>query len=216
MDLQPKCMLERNAKPLLFWQLRALLDDTLATEGVANIVVVLGHYAEQIVPWIDELSVTTVRQTDVNHSMDDSINLGVRALSDTDDQGVCRLKASLDAVMICPTDLPLLRAEDYRAVIAAFWQRPSEAHFLCPLVNKVPGHPVMFDRTVADVILTEGSGLSPRQWRTQNLAQVCEWVTDNAHYVWDVDSVEDIRRLAASTGIELKSMSDGCTEPTNS
>ncbi len=206
MGLRPKCLLQRDAKPLIHWQLQTLLnEDALSfAHHIATVVVVLGHHARHILPWIDDLPVTKVCQVGLDHSMDDSIALGVRALSDLNVAGQRHLKNNLDGVIICPTDLPLLGAADYQEILTAFEQRPPKTHLLFPSVAGVPGHPVIFDRVVAEAILGEKSALSPRQWRQQNPTQVFEWVTDNAHYIWDVDSVEDINTLAAQTGVKLQ------------
>lgn len=205
-----KCLLQRDDRPLLHWQLKALLSDVLRARGVSRVVVVLGHYAEHIVPVLSSFAVATVCQPASDHSMAASIDLGLRALSvggeangDSGD-GTCRLSHDLDAVMVCPADLPLLDAQDYAQAINAFQCRPLGSHLLYPVVDGVPGHPVIFDRVVCDDIFNAAQAMSPRQWRQHHPAQAHAWVTDNANYVWDVDSAEDIAALASATGVELK------------
>lgn len=203
-----KCLLQRDDRPLLDWQLKALLSDVLRAHGVGRVVVVLGHYAEHILPLLSDFSVATVCQPASDHSMAASIDLGLRALSVGGEvnggDGNRLLNNDLDAVMVCPADLPLLDAQDYAQAIEAFQSRPLGSHLLYPCVDGVPGHPVIFDRAVCDDIFNAPQGMSPRQWRQHHPAQTHAWVTENANYVWDVDSAEDIAALASATGVELK------------
>lgn len=200
-----KCLLQRDDKPLLHWQLSALLSDGLRACGVSRVVVVLGHYAEHILPVLSNFSVVTVCQPASDHSMAASIDLGLQALSVGGTGGdASGLSSELDAVLVCPADLPLLAVQDYAQAINAFQCRPRGSHLMYPCVDGVPGHPVIFDRVVCDTIFNAAQAMSPRQWRKHHPAHVHAWATDNANYVWDVDSLADIAALASATGVALK------------
>lgn len=184
---RPKCLLEMHGEPLIRKQLHALFQ-----AGITQIVVVLGHYADRIRPCLDDFAVTVVAQLDEEHSQPQSIRLGLAALPE-----------QVRGILVCPSDLPLLTAEDYSDAIAAFDQRPRAYSFVGPEVGGVPGHPVIFDRTVrADVLSGKGS-FGCGNWRKDNPEAVLHWTTTNDRYITDVDSEKDRLALIERTGRPL-------------
>ena len=185
---RPKCLLQRDGVSLLRRQHLAL-----SGAGVQNVVVVLGHYAQRIRQSAPELPVQWLTHPDPDEGQESSLRLGLQALS-----------ADVDAVLVVLADQPLIEAQDIQDVIAAYRARPLPTQLVRPVVDGLPGNPVMFSRAVARQILAGPPHMGGRQWQQQNPEQVYRWPSANGHYRADVDSPEDLQALAQQTGQVLR------------
>lgn len=182
-----KCLLEVEGRSLLERLMRSI-----CSLGFRRCVLVLGHYAPVIQAHLAQWPVQLVPRQVVNPSPEDdpatSLQIGLRALdSDT------------EAVMVLLADQPLINATDISAVRAAFQGRSPDCHVLVPMVNGVPGHPVMFDAAVrTDLLAAHGTSL--RQWVAVHPNETLKWVVDNPNYTRDLDTPDDIDALARETG----------------
>jgi len=187
MGRRPKSLLRLDGQSLIARQLRML-----QSLEVDSIVVVLGHYADVIEKEIAGFGVRCVNQTGDLHDQPSSLNLGLTALSD-----------DLDAYLVTPADLPLLRASDYRAVLNAYAARSEGSRFVAPSVAGKPGNPVVFDGFIRGQILEGLGGFGSGRWRQHSSALIEDMVTSNSRYVVDVDTEQDIAALNRDYGIEL-------------
>ncbi len=202
---RPKCLLELGGVPLIRRQLIAL-----SGAGVDEVVVVLGHYAQHIEPVISEFPITVVRNPQPDDGQVSSQRLGLAALS-----------PKLDAVVVALADQPLINAQDFNDLIAAYKKRPAATEVVVPFVQGLPGNPVMFSTSVKEAILAGDGRLGCKQWQAQNPLQVHAWETANQRYRQDVDSQQDIEALAELTGHRLKwpaslALSEPCLFPCHS
>lgn len=188
MGHRPKSLLELGGVPLIRRQLIAL-----SGAGVDEVVVVLGHYAAQIEPIVQEFPVTLVRNPNPDAGQVSSLRVGLDAQS-----------PKLDAVIVALADQPLLNAQDISDVISAFKKRPKTAAVVVPTIEDLPGNPVIFSVEVRDEILAGDVNLSCKQWQIQNPERVHRWDTANQRYRIDIDTPEDIEALAARTGYHLR------------
>lgn len=188
MGHRPKSLLELGGVPLIRRQLIAL-----SSAGVDELVVVLGHYADQIEETIKEFPVKLVRNPDPDAGQVSSLRLGLQSLS-----------IKLDAVLIALADQPLINSQDIKDLIGAYKKRPQNTHVVQPTVDGLPGNPVMFSNEVRKQILLGDTHMGCRQWQSANPSQVHPWISTNSHYRTDVDTLEDIDALAERTGHELQ------------
>jgi molybdenum cofactor cytidylyltransferase len=186
MGHRPKCLLEREGRPLIRRQAQAL-----AAAGVAPIVVVLGHYRERVGAALDGLAVSRVTNPDPEAPQSASLHLGLRALPET-----------LDAVIVTLADLPLIERPEIEALIAAWRRRPVGTAFLRPWVDGQPGNPVLFDGSVRDALLAGAASYGGQQWAAEHPQAVHRWTTENRNYITDVDGPQDLSALAAQ-GVPL-------------
>ena len=184
MGHRPKCLLELEGVPLIVRLLQALRE-----AGVAEIVVVLGHYASAIEAAIAAMPVKPVFNAHPQAGQVSSLRLGLQALPST-----------ADAVLVALADQPLLDRHDLRALIEAYRQRSAGIEVVQPSVQGLPGNPVMFSAVVRQPILTADETVGCRQWQAAHPAQVHAWPSDNPHYRQDIDTADDLRALAASSG----------------
>lgn len=183
-----KCLLELQGLSLLERLVRCLCDLDQLTP-----VVVLGHHhaveiQAHLARWPPHLTPRHV----INPAPDDdpasSLHLGLQALD-----------GNQQAVMVLLADQPLIDTADIGAVLNAFQHRPSGCQVLMPVVNGVPGHPVMMDASVrADLLAVPGTSL--RQWRAAHPRATWPWVVDNLHYTRDLDTPHDLHALTRDTG----------------
>lgn len=188
MGHQPKCLLELGSVPLIRRQLIAL-----SGAGVDEVVVVLGHYADQIEPAVQSFPISVVHNPNPDDGQVSSLRIGLQ-----------RLSPKLDAVLVGLADQPLINAQDITELIAAYKKRPEQVGVVQPSVDGLPGNPVMFSAQVRDDILAGESNVGCKQWQADNPALVYNWVTSNARYRVDVDTPDDIAALEARTGHKLK------------
>ena len=175
---RPKCLLELEGEALI----RRQITNLLALQP-ANMVVVLGHYADLIEPAIAEMPLQIVRQTAITFQQADSVRLGLGLMP-----------SQCTHTMICPCDMPALTVDDYRQLLSVYSLRPSSVHFVGPWVNGIPGNPVVFDSHFRHELLTRDTAIGSGKWRHQNRAGVLQWHTNNTHYCLDIDT--DVDRCA--------------------
>jgi CTP:molybdopterin cytidylyltransferase MocA len=196
MGNRPKSLLELGGVPLIRRQLIALSE-----AGVDEVIVVLGHYADRIEAVVKEFTVTLVRNPNPDDGQISSLRVGLQSLS-----------VKLDAVIVALADQPLINSQDINDLMGAYQKRPEGTQVVQPTVEGQPGNPVMFSSEVRDQILAGDAHVGCRQWQSAHPDQVQAWVSSNSRYRTDVDTLEDIATLTASTGHQLKWPDDlaGC------
>lgn len=185
---RPKCLLELGGVPLIRRQLIAL-----SGAGVDEVVVVLGHHADQIEPVVIDFPVTLVRNPNPDDGQVSSQRVGLAALT-----------GRLDAVIVALADQPLINAQDITALIGAFKKRPAGSAVVYPQVAGERGNPVMFAAEVREQILAGAANVGCRQWQAANAEAVAPFVTDNRRYKVDIDTLDDLERFARDTGHPLR------------
>jgi len=184
---RPKATLELGGVPLIRRQLIAL-----SGAGVDEVVVVLGHYYDQIEPLVRDFPVTVVRNEQSDAGQVSSLRLGLAALG-----------ARLDAVVVALADQPLIGTADVSDLIGAYKKRPAGTDVVQPSVAGQPGNPVMFSAEVRDQILAGEANIGCRHWQADHPQRVHRWETPNARYRTDVDTPEDLAAFEQRTGHRL-------------
>jgi molybdenum cofactor cytidylyltransferase len=188
MGRRPKALLELGGVPLIRRQLIAL-----SGAGVDEVVVVLGHYHDQIEPLVRDFPVTIVRNEDPDAGQVSSLRLGLAALG-----------ARIDAVVVALADQPLIGTADITDLIGAYKKRPDGTDVVQPTVNGEPGNPVVFAAAVREQILAGEARIGCRQWQAAHTERVHRWPSTNSRYRTDVDTLEDIEAFAQRTGHRLR------------
>lgn len=184
---RPKCLLEMDGEALIRRQVRALFE-----AGVASAQVVLGHHAERIARVLEGLPVELIRHPAPEQGQTSSLHLGLQSLP-----------ADAQVVLVALADQPLISAQDIRDLLDAYAARPPGTQLVRPVVDGLPGNPVVFTRDVARALLAGGPHMGGQQWQAAHPARVFRWATPNSHYRVDVDSVDDVAALAARSGVRL-------------
>jgi len=187
MGHRPKCLLERDGQALIRRTAQCLLD-----AGITELVVVLGHYAQEIAPALAGLAVTVVINPHPEQGIISSQRLGLQSVS-----------ANCDAVVMCLADQPLIETQDITDLLQAFADRPSNTDVVFPKVQGQPGNPVALSAAVRLAVLQANDDFGCQTWRQHHRALVHGWASDNLHYITDLDSQADIADLQ-QIGIQLR------------
>ncbi len=187
MGYRPKCLLEIAGVSLIRRQLIAL-----SGAGVDQLVVVLGYYADLIRPLIEDFPITVIDlSAESEFSQKDSVSAGIDALH-----------GKFDAVMVTPSDMPLLGTADYTDLIGAYKKRPEGIQMVRPIFQERLGNPVIFDYAITD---ESQDGIEPmcRNWWNNHQEKCFAWPTKNDRFVVDIDTLEDLEFLEERLGRKL-------------
>ena len=182
---RPKALIHAAGETLLQRNLRLLRD-----VGADEVVVVTGHYRDNVAPALAavsaelaELRITEVSQPEASHSQPESLRLAIKGFT-----------LQSDAILVLPVDMPLLTRADIVAVIGAYKHAPETIEFVGPNVGGRPGNPVLFSNRIAARIAGGEGDFGSGAWRHASPDWVLEWQTDNPHYVADIDTPADLAR----------------------
>ena len=183
------------AKPLIRLQGVPLINRQLVAlsgAGVDEVVVVTGHAREAVEAQVQVFPVTMVHNPDYRLGQQSSVRAGLEALS-----GV------FDAVFIVLADQPLLGSADLTELMAAFKKR-SRGHVVVPVIAGQRGNPIVLDATARAQILASETNLGCKHLIDRNPDLVYVHETANTRFVTDLDTLEDVQRLAQRTGWQLE------------
>ncbi len=174
-------------KPLLPFDGTTVIERCVANlreAGVDEIVVVTGRRAEDVERQLAGSGVQTVRNPDYGRTqMFDSLRIGLRALPK--DCGV---------VLFTPGDVPLVRPDTIRALLAA------RGGFVCPVCGGKRGHPVALDAAYLQALLTySGENGLRGAVRAIGIPETEVEVEDTGMRL-DLDTPEDYQKLLDMLG----------------
>lgn len=169
-----KLTLPIDGQPLLRHSVQTLLASRLH-----DVVVVLGHEADQARPLIEDLDVTLVHNERYAEGQMSSVHCGLAALPD-----------ACEGVMIGLADQPLLTAGDVDALIEAFGTR-ERGSILVPTHRGRRGNPIVLAYAHRDEILRGGRNLGCQRLIERNPELVATLEMDSEHVVFDLDTPED-------------------------
>lgn len=183
----PKCLLHLDGESILRRQVRALL-----ALHCAPLMIVLGHYGDRVAAEVSDLPVAFARNPEPGPSPASSLHCGLRALPRVP-----------NPVLVALADQPLLRPEDYSALLEAFAMRPPNTDFLIPTVDDLPGNPVVFSSAVRDALVEQQAGYGAKDWQQEHPERVYRWPTNNPRYRVDVDCPADLDRIERDWNAKL-------------
>jgi molybdenum cofactor cytidylyltransferase len=156
--------------------------------GLVEVVVVLGHAADEVGLALAGLEARCVLNADFASGQVSSVRTGLGAL-----------REPVDAVMICLGDQPLLTSADLRAVLDAYGARP-HGSILVPFRGDRRGNPVLIDAPSARETLERGTNFGCRHFIDQHPERVYRWQAPSDHFVRDVDEPADYQALVGGRG----------------
>jgi molybdenum cofactor cytidylyltransferase len=165
---------------------------TLLASRLQELVVVLGHEADQARQLIEDLELKTVYNEHYKEGQMTSVHCGLEALT-----------GDYEGVMINLADQPLLTPEDINSLIDTFGNR-ERGSVLVPTHRGQRGNPI--------VLATEHRGEILRSQRNLGCKRLIEsnpeWVTtvemDTEHVVFDLDTPDDYADLQRRFGMSLE------------
>ena len=192
------------AKPLIRLQGIPLINRLLVAlsgAGVDEVAVVTGYASREVEQQVMSFPVTLVRNPLHAEGQEGSVRSGLAALS-----------GPFDAVIVMPSDQPLIAADDLIELISAFKKRPS-GHVVVPVVNGQRGNPIVLDEVALAKILASDTNLACRHLTENHPEFVHAYETGNTHYTIDIDTPNDLQVLAERTGWRLEMPTQEADEP---
>ncbi len=174
-----KLALAVDGEPLLRHMVKTLLASQLA-----EVVVVLGHQAEQAHKLLQGLAVGTVVNETYREGQMNSVHCGLAAL-----------RQPCDGVMICLADQPLLTPRDIDELIEAFARRGGS--IIAPTYQGRRGNPIVLAYAHRAQILDGERNLGCKRLIERNPELVTPVEMDNDHTVFDLDTPDDYANLVA-------------------
>jgi molybdenum cofactor cytidylyltransferase len=187
-----KLLLSFNGKPLV-----AHAVDTLLASAVGEIIVVLGHQADQVKAAIGEKGVRFVENRDYADGLSTSVRAGFAAIT-----------ARTTAVMIYLADQPLLEPSEVNFLIHAFAGAAGNKSIVVPFFRGQRGNPVIVSASYQSSVLAIAGDTGCRRVIKQNPDQVLTVEMETDHVVRDIDTMEQYERLVAEE-IEFRSQKTG-------
>jgi molybdenum cofactor cytidylyltransferase len=176
---QNKLLLTFQGKPLI-----AHAVDTLLASAIDEVVVVLGHEADNVREKLKGKKVRFVENPNYREGLSTSVRAGVGVV------------AHASAIMIYLADQPLLEPEEVNSLIRAFVEaRKANKSIVVPFFHGRRGNPVILDSAYKEAILDVAGDTGCRRVIKRNPDQVFVVEMETDHVVRDVDTIEEYERL---------------------
>ena len=172
-------------KPLLPFGARTVVENcvgNLIAAGVEEIVVVVGHRAEELRARLSHLPVRFALNEAAASEMGDSVARGVEQLS-----------GATSAVLVTPADLPAVPPEVIKVLIET--HRREGARIVVPEWRGRGGHPVLISLDFREELLRLGKSLGLRGLFEARRDEVTRLPVASPFVARDVDTWEDYRVL---------------------
>jgi molybdenum cofactor cytidylyltransferase len=179
----PKVLLKQGGVTLL----NRLLDAVEPFNPIEFIVVTgfHGDAIEQSFAQMDSTfsrSIRLIRNPVPESGQASSVRLGIEALH-----------SNFDALLIALSDQPTITKVEIGQLLSAFSQRSAGTEIVLPMVHGQRGNPVLFSKKALQNTLAIPD-LSCRAYMDAHPEQVQVWHTNNAAFVCDVDTPQDMKK----------------------
>ena len=175
-------------KPLLPFGAQTVIEtcvNNLLAAGCDEVVVVLGHRAEEVRAALAHLPVSFALNDEAGSEMGVSIARGVEAL--TGDDGAA------GAVLIALGDQPAVTAKEIESIVAA--HRRTGARLVVPVWRGRGGHPVLVSASLRASLLMLDAERGLRALFDAHAGEVLRLPVESEYIARDMDTWEDYRAL---------------------
>jgi len=159
--------------------------DTLKASDVDEIVVVLGHEADQVRSRLERRRVNFVHNPDYREGLSTSVRTGMSAVA-----------KGADAIMIYLADQPLIQPDEISRLIQAFAEaKRAGKSIVVPFFENRRGNPVILDASYRAMVLDIVGDVGCRRIIRRYPEQVFAVQMQTDHVVRDVDTLEDFLKV---------------------
>jgi molybdenum cofactor cytidylyltransferase len=156
---------------------------TLKSTNVGNIVVVLGHNAEEMREKIGDLPVTILINRDYQHGQLSSLQVAIRHLESSG--------GPVDGILVHLVDHPYIEAKLVNLMIDRFYE--TQRLIVVPRFQGRRGHPVIFARALFAELLAAGTEQGAKPVVHAHRDDTLEIDTDDKGVLIDIDTPEEYR-----------------------
>ena len=173
--------------------------DTLKASDVDEIVVVLGHEADQVRSRLERRRVNFVHNPDYREGLSTSVRTGMSAVA-----------KGADAIMIYLADQPLIQPDEISRLIQAFAEaKRAGKSIVVPFFENRRGNPVILDASYRAMVLDIVGDVGCRRIIRRYPEQVFAVQMQTDHVVRDVDTPEDFLRVRGEERIHHRDREGG-------
>lgn len=156
---------------------------TLKSTDVGNIIVVLGHNAEEIRRKISDLPVTILINHDYKQGQLSSLQVAIRHLESSG--------GPVDGMLVHLVDHPYIEAKLVNLMIDRFYE--TKKLIVVPRFQDRRGHPVIFARALFSELLAAGTDQGAKPVVHAHRDDTLEIDTDDKGVLIDIDTPEEYR-----------------------
>jgi molybdate transport system ATP-binding protein len=186
----PKSLMKIEGKTLLERHVGTLMP--FVTQAV---IVVTGFYAKDIRQQLEHHQVQWVHNPQPELGQSSSVRLALEELY--------KNHQSLDVIIMMLGDQPYLNASDMRQLIEHFKVMTTE-QFLMPMVDGKRGNPVLLSGLALKNIIESSPDMTVRKYMDLHSELVCIWESSNHHFIFDLDTPQDISDFESKTGLTIE------------
>lgn len=176
----------KGFKPLLRIGEKTFVEHAIALfkrAGIGEIVTVVGHGAEKLIPVVKAASSRYVMNVNYHDGMFSSIQQGIKAL-----------RHPCDAFFLLPVDIPLVRPTTVRQLCVVFG-RNSFPMVCYPQFQSRRGHPPLVNSKLIDTILNYGGQGGMRELLRGHENHALSISVEDPFIRRDVDTRKDLLRI---------------------
>lgn len=181
----PKCLIQLNQQPMILRQIEAL-----KAAGIKSITVVTGFHHEPIENLItNDPCLNIIRNISPEQGQQSSVRLGLQ-----------QVEHETDLILIALADQPLVLLAEIREMIGAYHNRPAQTDIVYPRVGQQRGNPVLMSIAAVRDFLNSSVEIACRKYIDTHPERVYQYLTANTNFITDLDTPEDLKKLAEQTG----------------
>jgi molybdate transport system ATP-binding protein len=190
----PKCLMKIDNKSLLERHI-----DSLKSFVTTPIIAVSGYYEQMIREQCITDGIQWVHNSQPELGQGHSVRLGLEALYEA--------HKNLDVILMMLGDQPFIDSADVRQLIENF-KLANSTKFLVPFVDGKRGNPVLMSGQALQEVIESSPDMTVRAYMDLYPSEVTKWDSSNDHFIFDIDTQEDINDFQNKTGkvIELPKM----------
>ncbi|KXB06781.1 hypothetical protein AKJ52_01605 [candidate division MSBL1 archaeon SCGC-AAA382C18] len=162
---------------------------------VEDVLVVLGHRADDISTVLPNQGVETVFNPDFKEGMGSSLRVGVKGLS-----------GETEAFLVVLGDQPFLEPDTIDRIISKYER--IEADIVAPFYKGTRGNPVLFDYSLKKKIIDITGDIGAREILERKEEHVSRVEVSSPSVLIDVNTEEDFKRIQRY-GKDIEAMIDG-------
>ncbi len=178
-----KLLADLGGKPLL-----AKTVEQVKASGVDQVVVVTGHQADSVAAALVDAQVRFIHNPHYAEGLATSVRAGVAAVQD------------FDAAFICLGDMPLLRADDLRRMMAAF-EKAEGRSVIAPARGRKLGNPVLWGQEHFVGLMALEGDRGARGLLEAMRDQVVEIAVEHDGIMQDADTPEGLAVVRRLSGV---------------
>jgi len=172
-------------KPLLKLGNQTVLERVIGLfreAGITDVRVVVGHRADDLIPWVEKRGIRWVLNEDFQDGMLTSVKAGVKSI-----------EPDREAFFLLPVDIPLVRKGTLQHLVEAY--QACGKDIIYPMFLGRRGHPPLISTRYAAEIVEWNGPMGLRSFLQEKESDAMNVAVPDEHIVLDMDTPEDYEKI---------------------